>query len=109
MLCTDLEFQAESIRPGFIRLRQNVSDDQVPIRILFSFSGIREYALLAEADEQVAFVETYELPGALANVYMAAGVYIFEVELDNNVVVTLHGYEFDDLVGVAATIASGWS
>jgi hypothetical protein len=76
--------------------------------MLFSFSGVLEYADLVKSNDQVEFLETYEIPGALAEIYRSAGVYTIEVDLDNGVVVTLHGYEIDELKIIANIISSNW-
>ena len=107
-LCIPFEIEVESIRPQSIRFTELVDGNEVPNNFLFTHDRSSGYAELAEADDRFSFVESFDIPGAIAKKYLVADRDVLEVELENGVVVALVGTDVNELLDIAILFSSSW-
>lgn len=108
MFCIPFAVSVDTINPGNISFVEVVPDGAVPNRILFTHDGSLGFSGAEKADERVTFVESYELPGAVAKRYLVGSSYVLEMKLANGVRVDLYGPNFDELINVAIMISTSW-
>ena len=106
--CFPFEVNPTSITPNSVALVQVVPENVVPNRFVFNHYGESSFAKLANSDEQVTVLESFEIPGASAKKVLIAGLSVLEIKLTNGVMVTLIGENYDELVDIAVVISSSW-